>query len=110
MITTYGFILVLCLVGNVYFIWRVLNKKFDFWITPLLLMIVAYFASSFNYVETITSLSKLNETNQEQYFVITSYLALNNYLLTLNILVFVVYILVAIIMRGVVKIEERKRI
>ena len=110
MITIYGFIGVLCLVGNIYFIWRVLNKKFDLWIVPLLLIIISYFASSFNYVEAITSLSRLNETNQEQYFTITSYLSLNNYILTLNILVFVAYILVAIIMRGVMKIEERKKV
>jgi hypothetical protein len=110
MITIYGFVEVLCLIGNIYFIWRILNKKFDLWIAPLLLMIISYFASSFNYVEAITSLSKLSETNQEQYFAITSYLSLNNYLLTLNILVFVAYILVAIIMRGVVKIEERKKV
>jgi len=110
MITLYGLIQVLCLVGNIYFIWRVLNKKFDLWILPLLLMVIAYFASSFNYVEAISSLSKLSEANQEQYFAVTSYLSLNNYLLTLNILVFVAYILVAIVMRGIAKVEERKKI
>jgi len=110
MVTTYAFISVLCLVGNLYFIWRVLSKNLNYWIVPLLLLIVSYFSSSFTYVEAIRSLSSINETSTNEYAAVVSFLSLNNYLLTLNVLVFVLYIIVAIIMKAVVKTETRKQV
>jgi glucan phosphoethanolaminetransferase (alkaline phosphatase superfamily) len=110
MVTTYAFISVLCLVGNLYFIWRVLSKNLNYWIVPLLLLIVSYFSSSFTYVEAIRSLSSMNETNTNEYAAVVSFLSLNNYLLTLNVLVFVLYIIVAIIMKAVVKTETKKQV
>jgi len=110
MITIYAFISVLCLAGTLYFIWRVLSKNLNYWIIPLLLLIVSYFSSSFTYVESIRSLSSINETNTNEYTAVTSFLSLNNYLLTLNILAFVLYVIVAVIMKAVVKIETRKTV
>jgi len=49
MITTYAFINVLCLLGLIYFVYRVLTKKFDLWILPFLLVIISYFATSLLY-------------------------------------------------------------
>jgi len=110
MITIYAFINVLCLVGNLYFIWRAVSKNLNYWIIPLLLLIVSYFSSSFTYVESIRSLSSINETNTNEYTAVTSFLSLNNYLLTLNVLAFVLYIVVVIIMKAVVKAETRKQV
>jgi len=104
MITFYALINVLCLAGQIYFLWRVLNRNFSIWIAPFILLIISYFSTSFNYVEVIKELPPLlNETNINLYSTMTSYLTLNQYILMMNVLVFVAYLIVSIVARATLK-------
>jgi len=109
MITIYAFINVLCLAGQIYFLWKVLKREFNWWVVPFILTIVSYFVTSFNYVEVIYNLPVLNETNVNVYSTLTAYISLNYYVLMINVLVFVIYLVISLIIKAVEKAKSKTK-
>jgi len=107
MITTYAFINVLCLLGLIYFVYRILTRKFDSWILPFLLIILSYFSTSLLHIEVLKELATAYQLNSPDYIAsLQGALIISKYVLGINIIIFILYVLVFITAKIAAKIKR----